>query len=503
MSNNQSPTAYGQEYGSTLRNRWSSAFGLAVRRMTPIVWPGVPPEAFLGFTSIAGSMNAGSVNTADPPVLNSFAEIGYFQTEAGERGQTAPAPDVNAHYNNWGKLHDDQLVIRALGHAASMVPNAWKQLPEDQAAVGLVNLRHYVTALAGLLPAAAKPTRYDTMYAVAMAFTAFSAGTNGARQLFTKYATQLASVPEVQRWQQLVYLLAKDIQNGFQPPGGAGRHGNVAYDALRTMQKFEAGRQLALSTGGNAQWFDMGMGAAQVNEEAVIQRAAYGEPISGIASLSAPVLRAASSGVAKVVAGLGLLALAGALLIPKTRKNPDEDLIRRIRQMIGFGLSPKEIVATLGKKYPRDEVYLAYHAARLADRKNPTPPTLRRRDVGTAPTQPDWSDTIHSAGRYRVMKAGDTSPCKSCKAPTRTAALSEESGERGYSFTPVCARHLPELRARYDEAGYVEHHRENPRSYDHEKLLLAVSNHRDAPPGLVSMSYEELYKVARRLRIRS
>lgn len=437
--------------------------------MAPIIWPGVPPEAFLGFTSIAGSVNAGSVDTADPPVLNAFHEIGFFQTEAGERGGEAPPSDLHATYNNWGLLHDDPLVVRALGHAASMVPDAWKNLPEDQAAVGLVNLRHYVNALSALLPAAAKPTRYDTMYAVAMSFTAFSAGTNGARQLFTRYATQLASVPETQRWQQLVYLLAKDIQSGFQPPGGAGRHGNVAYDCLRTMQKFEAGRQLALSTGGDAAWFDLGMGSAQANEEAVIQRAAFGESTSGIAALAAPVLRAASSGVVKVLAALGLLALGAKLIAPsitgKARMNPDEDLIRRIRQMISFGLGPKEIVETLGKKHPRDEVYLAYHAAKLADRENPAPqrvpPTLR----GVPPTlrgRTETHDTIHSAGRYRIMLARDKAPCTFCKLPTRMVSLAEEAGERGYTFTPVCEEHAGECRAALDAAGYIEHHRENP-----------------------------------------
>lgn len=46
--------------------------------------------------------------------------------------------------------------------------------------------------------------------------------------------------------------------------------------------------------------------------------------------------------------------------------------------------------------------------------------------------------------------------------------------------------------------------RPNPsRSYDHEKLLLAVRNHPGCPAGIDAMSYEGLYAVAQRLRIRS
>lgn len=57
------------------------------------------------------------------------------------------------------------------------------------------------------------------------------------------------------------------------------------------------------------------------------------------------------------------------------RANPSEDLIRRIRQMIHFGLSKQEIVETIGtKQYSRDEIYLAYHAAVLADKTRSNPP---------------------------------------------------------------------------------------------------------------------------------
>lgn len=460
--------------------------------------------------------------------MNSFSEIGYFQTEAGERGQPAPPSNTQAQYNRWGLWAFDPLTVRALGRPASMVPDAWKQLPDDQAAVGLVNLRKYTDELSTLLPASIRPTKYNTQFAVAMAFTAFSAGTNGARNLFTRYATQLAALPEEQRWAQLVWLLARDIQNGYLPPGGAGRHGNVAYDALRTMQKLEAGRQLAVAVGGNAAWFDLGMGAGQAAEEAVIQRAAYGESTSGIAALSAPVLRSAGKGLA-VLAALGLLAVGAKLLAPTVlgRANPSEDLIRRVRQMISFGLGPKEVVEALGSEYSRDDVYLAYQAAKLVDkpsrRKNPvTATTVRSRS--TMAGLGFERDTIQSAGRYRIMKSGESAPCKSCKTSTKWAALSEEAGGHGYAIMPVCARHLPELRAAYDREGYTEHHRENPsrkaeaagwnehgekclgggadQQYDHDKLVLAIHNRGDRRD-LSGMSYGEVYTIARELKIRS
>lgn len=459
VSNDRSPTQYGQEYNGPLRERWNSPFGLAVRRMSPIVWPGVPPEAFMGFTSIAGTFNPGTTNTADPPVLNDFAEIGYFQTEAGPRGGPAPNPDPSTAHNHWGALHADPMVVRLLGRSASMTPDAWKILPDDQAAVGLVNLRQYTDHLAALLPANIRPSRYDTMWAVAMAFTGFSAGVNAAKGLFLRYATRLAPIAEAKRWQYLLWMLAVDLQNGFHPSGGAGRHGNVAYDALRTMQKFESGRQLAVSVGGNAAWFDLGMGAQKAAEETIIQNAAYGSAIERFSALTAPVVRAGNT-FFTVVGGLMLAGIGVKLLWPMVRGNPAVPSI---------------------------------------------PPTIRGRHATLSPDRD--RDTVEVAGRYRVMRASAAEPCKerSCRVLTKKMILSENTGG-GYGVVPVCPKHLPEYRAAYDRDGYVEHYRENPsRSYDHEKLLLAVSNHRGSQYSrrhLEDMSYRRLYGVARELGIR-
>jgi len=402
MPNNLAPSAYGQAKLGTLLNRWNSALGTAVRRMTPIVWPGVPAEAFIGFTAIAGGLTE---NTAES-VNNPFAEIGAYQTEAGLQPGPYPNPDPNAPYNNWGKLANDPRVVQLLGRAASMVPDAWKQLPDDQAAVGLVNLRRYTDQLAAQIPASIRPTRYDTQWAVAMAFTAFSAGIGGARGLFTRYATQLTTVPEVDRWSRLLWLLARDIQNGFHPSGGAGRHGNVAYDALRTMQKFEAGRQLAVRTGGDAKWFDLGMGQWKDAQESVILAAAFSSTLPRFSEIAEPIARGGN---------LFFTAVAGSTLL-----------------------------------------YVAY---RLWTRRNPIPTTIPARRA--MPTIGDTEKTIRSAGRYRIMQLGAKAPCYKCRTETKTSSLSEERGEQGYVFTPVCPKHIGSLRAMYDDAGYVEHHRES------------------------------------------
>jgi hypothetical protein len=128
------PYSWGTSKQSLLR-RWNTGpVGSTIRRMSPVAFPGVPYEAFMGF--VANGTNRGETNadTALPPpygVSNSFHELGIFGTEGGTladspRGQfpgiagsmpLAPARTVT--HNSWRRLANTSLVRQLLGKAAS------------------------------------------------------------------------------------------------------------------------------------------------------------------------------------------------------------------------------------------------------------------------------------------------------------------------------------------------------------------------------------------------
>jgi hypothetical protein len=274
MSNDQTPAAYATDYASTLAARWSGALGDAVRRFTPAVWPGVPPEALVGFTTI-GSQYA---DTGLPPVNNPFHEVGYFQTEAGPNYGPSPNPDPSAPYNRWGQLASDPRVVALLDRAATMDPNGWQAAVDDQTAVGLVNILDDAAAVARGLPGGVAPQDAGSLWHVALGFSGFSAGVGGTQASVSRYAAQLATAPESQRFAAWVAAILQDAAAGTLP-GNPGQHGNPAYDALRVWQKLASGQALAQQTGGNAGWFDVGFGLgtpAEAQAQQDLDDAAYG-----------------------------------------------------------------------------------------------------------------------------------------------------------------------------------------------------------------------------------
>lgn len=272
------PRTYAREKLGMLQRRKAGEIGEITARLVAIAWPGVPPEAFHGFTAFSTSPTENTTEATG----NAFHEVGLYQVEAGLRGGPAPNPDPRAEYNAWGALHDSELVRRMLGRAATMEHNAWKRALADQIAVGLANLKRHGDginrALSGLGIGARDPA---SNWAVMTAFTAFSRGGAQARRVFGHFARELASVPEHGRWLRLRELVVDACRQqrggiGAQP----GRSG-AAYALVRTEQKFESGYLLAVRTGGNAGWFvsrypDSATGDAL---EDVITRVAYNHPL--------------------------------------------------------------------------------------------------------------------------------------------------------------------------------------------------------------------------------
>lgn len=311
----KNPADYAREYRNAMRSRWTAPLGDAVRRMTPVVWPGAPPEAFLGFTTDAGTVNPAIVDTALPPVNNSFHEIGYFQTEAGPRAGPAPNPNPTAPDNTWGRIASDPLVLAALGRPLPMAPGAWQTDVPAQTAAGLVALRRHAEGVNRLLDPSIQARDWGSKWAVALGFMGFSAGDGGAARHANRFKAQLAAVPEGQRWDALVQTIANQAAAGTTfSPGGS--HSNPAYTVMRTEQKLATGGLAATDDGGDAGWF-----ALHVSDPAAayvaLTAAARGEHPGHTSVLTLEQERAAATGAG--LGWLGWLAAAGLTFLVVTR----------------------------------------------------------------------------------------------------------------------------------------------------------------------------------------
>jgi hypothetical protein len=243
VSDQPNPDAWGQGKLTRAISLWQGEVGDAIREMTPAVLPGADATAIVGFC-MNGALTE---NTTDSNPDQPFHEIGLLGTEAGPRSGPAPNPSPLAPDNSWGRLHDHPLVIQLLGRSATMRPDAWKTAPRDQVAVGLVNLRsHALGALAGMDDL--RPVQLGSLWGIATAFMAWSAGSGATGSRYHAHHTELAAAPESERWAAFVKIASE------QKPGPHG-HGNIAYSALRTMQKLAAGRLLAEHGGHDVAWY--------------------------------------------------------------------------------------------------------------------------------------------------------------------------------------------------------------------------------------------------------
>jgi hypothetical protein len=238
------PDAWARDKAARAISIWNGVAGVALRDMVPLAFPGADPTAFVGFMCNAGQRE----NTTENVPAQRFHEGGWFGTEMGSREGPAPNPDPHAPDNAWGREHAHPLVVTMLGgRSATMRPDGWKDAPRDQVAVGLVNLLHHAdSAFAGL--DVLKPATHGSLWDVAVGFMGWSAGSPRTHARLAVWRDALAAVPEAQRWQEFVRLASTG------KPGPSG-HGNVAYSALRTLQKLEAGRQTAARAQLPVDWY--------------------------------------------------------------------------------------------------------------------------------------------------------------------------------------------------------------------------------------------------------
>ena len=258
-----------------MRFRWASSIGMTLRRMGPIVFPGVPAAALMGFTAIGTSPWK---NATDEEAGQHFHQIGIFQVEAGPRGGPAPHPDPTAEYNHWGALHDSELVRDLLGRPATVAPNIWKTAIADQIAVGLLNLRRHSRGVAPMLSERIRPRSEDSEWFVRVMFTAFSRGWRHAARILNFYAAELENVPEPIRWRALRARIVDDVKAGLSLGGKMGRSG-PAYALVRTDQKMRAGYLLASMVGEDLSWWTSEYLSGEEDIEDGLARTAYGFPL--------------------------------------------------------------------------------------------------------------------------------------------------------------------------------------------------------------------------------
>ncbi len=290
------------EYRSSLPSVWGAGkrrdgidrfndFGVEFIRQSNIIFPGVPPELIMGFAMNGGKFeNTTGFRTGLPdehrpnppagiacaPVLREgqrefgsaslhqqFHEIGMFGVEGGPRCGPAPAPASVARSNNWAPVAQSAEVQTLLGRPGCMSPGCWyppSGIP-DQIAIGLVNTRNAGRNVMRQLPANLRATSENSLWFISLAFMGWSAGTGRAANHVEAFASQLAPVPENQRWGAFIRLLAERAQSGQLTCTPHTTHACPLYSAMRTLQKNEAGLILARERGGNVQFWEDGLGS--------------------------------------------------------------------------------------------------------------------------------------------------------------------------------------------------------------------------------------------------
>jgi N-acetylmuramoyl-L-alanine amidase len=244
-------------------------FGGEFERQCKIVFPGVPPEAIMGFTLnggvkenttgfITGLEDERPPKRERPPLggiaAQKFHELGMFGVEGGPR--EGPAPSKGSP---WAEAADSADVKSLLGRAGNTKPGGWLSIP-DQIAIGLTNTRSHGRSVIKhkSFPVQARPATEKSLWFVALSFMAWSAGDGRAAQHVSNFAKELAAVPEAQRWGAFIRLLA-DAGKKCKLKAGPVKHASPFYSAVRTLQKIEAGLLLATERGVDVSFFDDGL----------------------------------------------------------------------------------------------------------------------------------------------------------------------------------------------------------------------------------------------------
>lgn len=253
------PSTYAAAKLAKLRPRFDGTLGAALGQMVPASpFAGAPLSAVVGFTAIGDATEDTCSAARWRTRAGSFHEIGEFQTPAGPCSGPAPNPDRDAAMNHWGQLATSSMVRELLGgRDAVMTVGAWRlnSSVRDRAAIGLADLYRGLVDLEGRIPVELMPRTGGSLWSLALAFAAFSAGAAGAAQALAPVEDELARVEESQRFARWPAALVELHQAGRRW-GPANEHPNPAYTCARTWQKLQAGKVLADAVGEqSASWY--------------------------------------------------------------------------------------------------------------------------------------------------------------------------------------------------------------------------------------------------------
>jgi hypothetical protein len=314
MGNTQTPTEYADERIARARRHANGELGVLMRAFVPMAFEGAPWEAFLGF-AMNGSQRENTTQ-CDREICRRqrFHEVGFLGSPAGLASGPAPNPDPDAPYNTWGKEACSDLVREMLGRCATMEPDGWKEAVADQVAVGLADLRGKYAYMRRLIAdPSVDPSAPGTPWGTALAFGGWSSGL--IAHTVNDHAAGLRGVPERARFGRLVQLVNAETARGIYR-GDPGAYNNPAYQLLRTWQKLELGRRVAAEFGGDASWFDLGLGdgARRLEAERLLERGAtHGSPLA---------LVTAGGAGRKVALGAAALAVAAAAVYVARKGGP-------------------------------------------------------------------------------------------------------------------------------------------------------------------------------------
>lgn len=236
--------------------------GAPVAALVGVACNGGRNENTTGWKSCSATERAEAARVGRTPLgraLDSYAlkglhELGPFGVEAGH----APDP-VAADDCPWSVGARAPGVVKVLGREG-VTGERWHGAIVDQITIGVWNqARHGDGAWKRLDPRLRWTVDGDggpkvwTLWPFAVAAMAWSAGDGGAARHINRFATQLAAVPEAQRWGAFLRCAATFTGDGR-------KHARPSYSALRTAQKLAAGALAARTTGEPTAWFDDGLG---------------------------------------------------------------------------------------------------------------------------------------------------------------------------------------------------------------------------------------------------
>lgn len=240
------PSNYGRAKLSLMQSRWNSDIGRYVREYGPRVWPGVPPQALLGYTA-----NAVSPSECTP---GSVSDFGIYNVP-GKPYSCDNREDPTQGGGFWANNANSARVVGLLGRPAYQGPD-WATQIEDQVVMGLIHYHQHADSLNAALPASIRATP-GTQWQYALGGMGYVLGNSVAAYIASK-ADELARVPEARRFGKLVSIASQD-------PHMTPRN---AYPMIRAWQRLETGAALAAATNGNTAWFEVptDISKAQVEE---------------------------------------------------------------------------------------------------------------------------------------------------------------------------------------------------------------------------------------------